>query len=214
LFAYIKGKVTTLSPFQLIIENNGIGYQVEIPLYVYDQIKPIENEITIYTRVIYREDSRKIYGFLSPEEVRLFDFFLSLPGFGPSIVLNIFSYYTINELIGQLESGNKEAFQKIPGIGGTKATKLVFEATQKKKKLLNIKMLINKNDPTSPPPSIDQPDSVDEVTETIFAALETLGYNRKDIEKAELRLQSKEKELPAKEQNQIETWIRLFMQYL
>jgi holliday junction DNA helicase RuvA len=144
MIAKLKGKIDELKPTELIIDVNGVGYQVFIPFTTYQKIQTqTEAELQIYT--LHKEDQFKLFGFATENEKQLFSILLSISGIGPAIALSILSGIESSLLVEAVQNDNLLILTKIPGIGKSKAEKLVFELKRKIRKLENFSAPVSKN---------------------------------------------------------------------
>ena len=130
----LHGKIEDLKVNSLIINVNGVGYSVVISFSTYESILNLE-EVTLYIHTIHKEDTFKLYGFSTLEEKEIFSLLLGISGIGPSMALAILSGLSIGELINVIKESNISRLIKIPGIGKSKAEKLLFELNRKIKKI-------------------------------------------------------------------------------
>ena len=130
----LQGKPEDLKANSLIINVNGVGYSVAIPFSTYESILNLE-EVTLYIHTIHKEDQFKLYGFFTLEEKEVFSLLLSISGIGPSMALAILSGLSIEEFVNIVKESNISQLIKIPGIGKSKAEKLLFEMNRKIKKI-------------------------------------------------------------------------------
>ncbi|MDH5717371.1 MAG: Holliday junction branch migration protein RuvA [Spirochaetia bacterium] len=211
----LKGKVQNLSAFFVTLEVNGIGYGVNIPLGAFEEInKNKSKDIQLYTRFIVTETEQSLYGFLNEAEAHLFDFLRSLQGIGPKMALNLISGISSEILLSVLQSGEKEKLLRIPGIGGTKAEKILFEAGQKRNKLMRLENLLSKG-PLSLETQIEVKTDKNPVKTQIEEALMALGFQKKEIEKAEYKIKNmNESNLPSLKDEFLQDWIRLYLSLL
>lgn len=134
MISKIKGKIDELKPTEVVLDVQGVGYGLTIPLSTYEKIQSaVETSLYVYTH--HREDQFKLFGFFSEEERSLFIMLLNISGIGPSMAISILSGISIHLLVEAVQSENPGLLTKIPGIGKTKAEKLVFELKHKLKKL-------------------------------------------------------------------------------
>jgi Holliday junction DNA helicase RuvA len=134
MIAKLQGKIEDLKPTELIMNVNGVGYQVFIPFTTYEKIQnKTEAVLLIYT--LHKEDQFKLFGFFSASEKELFSILLTISGIGPSIALSILSGMAVDLLVDAVQNNNILLLTKIPGIGKSKAEKLVFELKRKIHKL-------------------------------------------------------------------------------
>jgi Holliday junction DNA helicase RuvA len=130
----LRGKPEDLKANSLIINVNGVGYSVAIPFSTYESILNLE-EVTLYIHTIHKEDQFRLYGFFTLEEKEIFSLLLSISGIGPMMALAVLSGLSTEELINVVKESNIFQLTKIPGIGKSKAEKLLFELNRKIKKI-------------------------------------------------------------------------------
>ena len=97
MIAFLKGKLVHLEPTQVVVEVNGVGYQLQISLQTFSEIKEQEN-IMLHTHLAIREDAHLLYGFSNEAEKKLFQQLISVNGVGPSTAIVMLSYMNSNEL--------------------------------------------------------------------------------------------------------------------
>lgn len=134
----LTGTIDTLKPTELILDVQGVGYQLSIPFTAYEQIKD-KKEITLFVYTLHREDQLRLFGFHNEADKDLFVILLSVSGIGPSIALSILSSISPGRLKEAVVMENPGLLMGIPGIGKTKAEKIVFELKRKQKTLDAIK---------------------------------------------------------------------------
>jgi Holliday junction DNA helicase RuvA len=133
MIAYLKGKLVHKEPTHVVVEVNGIGYQVGISLHTFSEIKDRE-DIKLSTYLQVREDAHILYGFATDAEKQMFQLLISVNGVGPSTALVVLSYLTPNELKSAIVNEDTGALQAVKGIGGKTAQRLVLELKDKLKK--------------------------------------------------------------------------------
>jgi Holliday junction DNA helicase RuvA len=210
MISFLIGKIYRLSPLVVHLNVNGVGYRIYTTISVTEKLnaRGKDEDVIFYTRVHYTETSQSIYGFLDEHEVDLFDFLISLHGIGPKIVMSILSYCDIDEFLKSLEKNQSEILTKVPGIGKTRAEKILFEAKSKQKKLENIIAQFSKDGSTKTAPDSGL------MTSILTDSLETLGFNKKEMALAEKKIQVHESGLPPLDKDTIQLWIRTFLKYL
>jgi Holliday junction DNA helicase RuvA len=134
MIARLKGKPVELKPTELVVDIHGVGYHLHIPVSTYEKIKNRE-EVELYVHTYLREDSLKLFGFASLEEKQMFLVLLGISGIGPAIALTILSGLSIPGIIAAVREQNPARLLKIPGIGKSKAEKILFELRRKMKKI-------------------------------------------------------------------------------
>jgi len=133
MIAYIKGKLVHKEPTHVLIEVNGIGYQVGISLHTFSEIKDRE-DIQLFTYLHVREDAHILYGFANESEKQMFQLLISVNGVGPSTALVVLSYLAPDELKSAILHENTATLQAVKGIGGKTAQRLILELKDKLKR--------------------------------------------------------------------------------
>ncbi len=133
MIAYIDGKLTFREAAYVIIEANGIGYEIKISLNTYTQLTEGER-CKLLTYLHVREDAQILYGFLEAREKRMFLDLISVSGIGPNTALAILSSTDPDELHSNIVSENVKAIQAVKGIGAKTAQRLILELKDKLKK--------------------------------------------------------------------------------
>ena len=140
MIAKLKGRIDELKPTELILDVNGVGYQLSIPFTTYESIQNME-ETLLYVYTLHREDQFKLFGFSTEDERNLFSTLINISGIGPSMALSILSGIRIDMLIEAVRGDNLAMLTKIPGIGRNKAEKLIFELKRKMKKFEDLHLV-------------------------------------------------------------------------
>ena len=118
MYAYIKGKISEINPTNIVIDNNGIGYEITVANpYEYQ----LNEEKQIYISQQVREDSNTLYGFLTKEQKKVFLLLLKVKGVGPKSALAILAGATSEEIISAIEKQDVNYLTKFPGIGKTES---------------------------------------------------------------------------------------------
>lgn len=133
MIAYLKGKLVRKDPSHVIIDVNGIGYQVAISLNTFSEIKDLET-IQLSTYLQVREDAHVLYGFASEAEKQMFQHLISVNGVGPSTAMVVLSYLPPTELKAAIVAEDASALQAVKGIGGKTAQRLILELKDKLRK--------------------------------------------------------------------------------
>ncbi len=124
---YINGGVVHKTPTAIVIETNGIGYKIHIPLSTFERI-PDKEKIKVFTRLLINKDFEvKVYGFSSLEERSLFDLLLSVNGVGPNMALTILSASSVSEFKRFVIGNDSKALQRIKGVGKKTAERIILE---------------------------------------------------------------------------------------
>ncbi|MDE5733420.1 MAG: Holliday junction branch migration protein RuvA [Bacteroidales bacterium] len=131
---YIKGKIDSLSPTDLILENNGIGYSILISLQTYEKLNGCKDAV-IYIHHYLREDEELYYGFASKDERELFRLLIGVSGIGASTARMMLSSLTSDEIRSAIVSEDLNKIKSIKGIGTKSAQRLILELKDKVSKI-------------------------------------------------------------------------------
>ncbi len=128
----IQGLLTAATPLHAIIELNGLGYEVNIPVTTAEKLPVTGSAVKLHTLVIYREDSQTLYGFATPAERDFFRLMIEhVTGVGPKMALTIMSKLSLPSLENAIRIGDIATLAKCPGIGKKTAERLVIELRAK-----------------------------------------------------------------------------------
>ena len=128
----IQGTLTAATPLHAVVELNGFGYEVNIPVTTAEKLPAIGSTVKLHTLVIYREDSQTLYGFATPAERDFFRLMIEhVTGVGPKMALSIMSKLSLPLLEGAIRNGDIATLAKCPGIGKKTAERLVIELRAK-----------------------------------------------------------------------------------
>ena len=175
MYEYIKGTLIEATPSQAIVETQGIGFCILIPLNIFSKLPAVGNSVTLFTTFVVREDSQKLFGFLTRHERDLFESFIDVSGIGPKTALCLVGHMEINDLQTAISQGNIPLICKIPGIGKKTAERLVVEMRDKIKKGMG---------KTSNLHSLQDSNEEQGVVADAISAMINLGYNNAQAQKA------------------------------
>lgn len=128
----LKGTIDSIKPSEVLIDVSGVGYLVSIPFSTHTAILDA-HQVSLYIHTHVREDQIRLFGFYTEEEKKLFEVLIQIPGIGPSIALSILSGIEPDRLYDAVQNNNPALLTAVPGIGKSKAEKLVFELKRKLK---------------------------------------------------------------------------------
>jgi len=134
MFEYITGKLQEATLTKAVIDVQGLGYSLLIPFSNYGKLPSRGSLVTLYLSFVVREDSHRLYGFLTREERDLFESLIDVSGIGPKTGLALVGHMEIADLQAAISQGQTHAICKIPGIGKKTAERLVIEMRDKVKK--------------------------------------------------------------------------------
>jgi len=130
MYAYIQGIFTVKTPTHVIIDVNGIGFEIHISLQTYTQIQDLD-EGRLYTYYHVKEDIQALYGFAKEDEKVLFKQLISVSGIGPNTARMILSSLSANELVNAILLEQVHIIQGVKGIGPKSAKRLILELKDK-----------------------------------------------------------------------------------
>lgn len=131
MIAYVKGIIADIAEDNVVIDVNGIGYNVKISPATAGMLPGIGKEIKIHTYTLVREDAFSLYGFLTRDELTIFKKCIMVNGIGPKGALAILSVMDADSLRFAILSGDAKAIAKAPGIGGKTAERLILDLKDK-----------------------------------------------------------------------------------
>jgi Holliday junction DNA helicase RuvA len=132
MITFLHGKLIEALPTQAIVDVNGIGYEVLIPLSSFDKLPPPGGEVKLLTQLVVREDAHILYGFMSAAERDLFRLLINnVSGIGPKIALNVLSGVSVTTFRGAVASGDVKSLSQISGVGKKTAERIVVELRDK-----------------------------------------------------------------------------------
>ena len=123
----LRGIVAYKAPPWLVVDVNGVGYELEAPMSTFYDLPELGREVTLYTHYSQKEDSVSLYGFLREGERRLFRDVQKVSGIGAKIALAVLSGVTVEEFARMVQAGDITALTRIPGIGKKTAERLLLE---------------------------------------------------------------------------------------
>lgn len=176
MFAYIKGSLEEKSTNYIVIDVNGIGYKIFMSNISINEIGEIGAKVKVHTHYYVREDNISLYGFLTHEELKMFELLLSVSGIGAKSAIAMLSNITPASFACAIISNNVALLKKIPGIGPKTAQRIILELQDK----LKSEQELTKSEEQEEIKIINNGENVEEAMQ----ALQILGYNKKEIEKA------------------------------
>ncbi|WP_207942548.1 Holliday junction DNA helicase RuvA [Enterococcus sp. DIV2402] len=179
MYEYIIGKIAAIHPAYIVIETNGIGYQIASG-NPYRYSSKMNQEVKIFVHQVIREDAHTLYGFNSLEAKQLFLRLISVSGIGPKSGLAIMANDDHDGLIAAIESGDITYLTKFPGVGKKTAQQLILDLKGKLGELAG--------DLTGEVPMELFTTSENPALEEAIAALQALGYSERETKKVHKQL--------------------------
>ena len=200
MFKFFKGKLVEKHPTSIVLEIDGVGYEVFIPISTFSKLPTVNNEIKIFVHLHIREDAWQLFGFWRLEEKDLFKLLISISGIGPKLAIAILSGISINDFKQAVVQRNTLLLTSISGIGKKTAERIIVELKEKIK--LEDEGIISSGEPFSGSENVLVQDSV--------TALISLGYKKNFALEAVKKVLEKE----AKANLGVEELIRKSLKYI
>jgi Holliday junction DNA helicase RuvA len=173
MIAYLSGTLLSKHPNQLIIDVNGVGYEVTIPLSTFYETGEVGGPIQLHIYTHVREDAIALFGFKSVQEKSVFEQLISVSGIGPRLGITILSGMPFEQLVPTIRQANLAKLTSIPGVGKKTAERLVVDLRDK---LVRFEI--------SPPASVTVASPISQAQEDVLSVLLNLGYSKNVAENA------------------------------
>ncbi|MET3699973.1 Holliday junction DNA helicase subunit RuvA [Bacillus oleivorans] len=182
MYEYLNGTIVNIEPEYIVVDVNGVGYQVMTP----NPYRFSKGQIKVYTFLYVREEIQSLYGFISKEEQKLFKQLLNVTGIGPKGALAVLAATSPNEVAAAIETEDEKFLTKFPGVGKKTARQMILDL---KGKLKGFEISTH---PTAEKRTSKKSDSYDELEEAVLA-LKALGYSDKELSKIKQELEKLER---------------------
>jgi Holliday junction DNA helicase RuvA len=174
MIAHIRGLLVAKGVEEVIVDVQGVGYQVFIPLSTYYTLPDLQEQTQLLTTLYVREDVLRLYGFATREEQELFTLLTAVSSIGPRLALNMLSSLAASDLRRAIAQESLATLQGIPGVGRKTAERVILELKDKVSLLQ-----------TALPSEVQPADLMDDqLVGDVVSALLNLGYKRSEAEKA------------------------------
>jgi Holliday junction DNA helicase RuvA len=164
----LTGVIAEKSPPQVLIDVNGVGYELDVPMSTFYNLPGIGERATLLTHFVVREDAQQLFGFLTHDERSTFRLLVRISGIGPRTALSILSGLSVAELAGAVSRQESGRLVKVPGIGKKTAERLMLELKGK----------------LGPDLGLPATTAVSDAQADIVQALVALGYNEREANSA------------------------------
>jgi Holliday junction DNA helicase RuvA len=174
MIAFIRGRLLDKQPNRLVVDVQGVGYEVLVPLSTYYDIGDVGTETSLHVHTHVREDALQLYGFRTLVEQQLFERLIGISGIGPRLAVAVLSGIEPHELVRAVQRGDIARLTRVPGVGRKTAERIVLELKDR----LGQIALAAQGEPEPPD------DELNRVREDLVSALHNLGYHRPLAERA------------------------------
>ena len=173
MIAFLRGRILDKHPNRVIVDVQGVGYDVHVPLSTYYDVGDAGADVALRIHTHVREESLQLYGFLTALEQQVFERLIGISGIGPKLAVAVLSGIDARELVVAVQRGDVARLTGIPGIGKKTAERIVLEL---KDRLAHVT--------TAAGEPIAAPSPADRLRDDLLSALQNLGYHRPPVEKA------------------------------
>jgi holliday junction DNA helicase RuvA len=184
MIGQVRGIILEKQPPQLLIDVQGVGYEVDAPMSTFYQLPEIKCEVTLFTHFVVREDAQLLYGFYTRDERTLFRTLLKVNGVGPRLALTILSGSSTAEFVRCVLNNDTASLVRLPGVGKKTAERLVIEMRDKLSDWYQ-----------APPPEgaqlLKSSDGRHTVLQDAISALVALGYKQQEANRVITKIDDK-----------------------
>ena len=173
MYSYIIGEFVEMTPEGIVIENNGIGYDIKTSSLTAENIHKSGEFVKVYTYLHVREDDMSLYGFLTRDELNVFKLLINVNGIGPKGALGILSAISTDDLRFAVLSDDVNLIKSCPGVGAKTAQRLIIELKVEEA----FEMALNNRNKANA--AAEQDNSIIVMNDAV-EALVSLGYSSKD----------------------------------
>ena len=159
MIAHLRGKLAQKDPARVIVDVNGVGYEVFVPLTTFSALPETGSEVSIDVHTHVREDLIALYGFSTRRERMIFEKLMTISGIGPKLAVTILSGGSVEDLVGAIKRSDLPRLTAIPSVGKKTAERIILELKDKFQDFVEAQ--------AKPAVEVD-----------VLSALENLGYNR------------------------------------
>ena len=178
MIAQLEGVLSEKTPIRIILDVNGVGYDLLIPISTFDKMGEVGSKVKLLTYLHVREDILQLFGFSTLKEKGMFTHLISVAGIGPKLALGILSGRTVDGLTRSIVNGDTANLTQLSGVGKKTAQRIVLELRDKLAKEITESELA---------PASGEPLSNGKLAEAVLA-LVSLGHNRSTAETTLLKI--------------------------
>ncbi len=173
MIAFLRGQVLDKQPGRLIVDVQGVGYELHVPLSTFYDVGEAGAAVSLRVHTHVREDALLLYGFLTLLEQQVFERLIAVSGIGPKLAIAVLSGIEPSELIGAVQRGDIARITRVPGVGKKTAERIVLELRDRLDSLSPVALDVP-----------GAPAGEGRMRDDLLSALQNLGYHRPLAEKA------------------------------
>ena len=171
MIGHLKGKIISKSPPEVLLEVQGIGYEVLCPMSTIYELDNLSDDVLLFTHLSIKEDAHTLFGFITNDEKNVFRELIRVNGVGPKVALAILSNLSVHSLVECISTEDADLLAKTPGIGKKTALKLIVELQDRLSKLNLVGSIANSSE-------IKQNSNPN--SKQAIEALQSLGFKAKE----------------------------------
>ena len=179
----LKGKIISKSPPEVLLEVQGIGYEVLCPMSTIYELDNLYDDVLLFTHLSIKEDAHTLFGFITKDEKNVFRELIRVNGVGPKVALAILSNLSVHSLVECISTEDADLLAKTPGIGKKTALKLIVELQDRLSKLDLVGSLAN---------SIEIKQNSNPNSKQAIEALQSLGFKAKEANRMVSKIEDQE----------------------
>jgi len=174
MIGFIRGKLVSKTPPQLVVDVHGVGYEVEAPMTTFYDLPALGEELKLFTHLVVREDAHILFAFSTEADRMMFRTLIKVNGVGPKLALTILSGQSADEFHRCIHDNDIQALVRLPGIGKKTAERLIIELRDR---------LPSVTDSSGSGLSVSSNSAVNNPKQEAISALCALGYKPQDANK-------------------------------
>ena len=171
MIGHLKGKIISKSPPEVLLEVQGIGYEVLCPMSTIYELDNLSEDVLLFTHLSIKEDAHTLFGFITKDEKNVFRELIRVNGVGPKVALAILSNLSVHSLVDCISTEDADLLAKTPGIGKKTALKLIVELQDRLSKIELVGILAN---------STEIKQNSNPNSKQAIEALQSLGFKAKE----------------------------------
>ena len=183
MIGHLKGKIISKSPPEVLLEVQGIGYEVLCPMSTIYELDNLYDDVLLFTHLSIKEDAHTLFGFITKDEKNVFRELIRVNGVGPKVALAILSNLSVHSLVECISTEDADLLAKTPGIGKKTSLKLIVELQDRLSKLDLVGSLAN---------SIEIKQNSNPNSKQAIEALQSLGFKAKEANRMVSKIEDQE----------------------
>ena len=183
MIGHLKGKIIRKSPPEVLLEVQGIGYEVLCPMSTIYELDNLSDDVLLFTHLSIKEDAHTLFGFITKDEKNVFRELIRVNGVGPKVALAILSNLSVHSLVDCISTEDADLLAKTPGIGKKTALKLIVELQDRLSKIELVGILAN---------STEIKQNSNPNSKQAIEALQSLGFKAKEANRMVSKIEDQE----------------------